>query len=132
MSGGAEFFNKDLHMRLLIFQSNNAKFSTYETAIRKQGEAHLVEGYTDVIRMQWLGVLNTVAACGTGLTIDHAKEIKRYTKITNLVFDGDVAGKGAANRAGEMLTKQGLNVGITLLPVNEDPGDFFQMDLTKL
>lgn len=102
-----------------------------QKSIRLNKEVHLVEGYTDVIRMHWLGVDNTVAFCGTAVTSDHAKEIKRYTKTVNLIFDGDIAGRNAANRAGELLTQCGLNVGITLLPGKQDPAEFFQIDTTK-
>lgn len=98
-------------------------------AIIKADEINLVEGYTDVIKMHWLGSKNTVASCGTSLTVDQCNLMKRFTKIVNLVYDGDNAGRKAAERAGELLLQCGLNVSITPLPLNQDPGEFFKMEM---
>lgn len=95
-------------------------------AIAKQEEVNLVEGYTDVIKMHWLNAKNTIGTCGTALTVDHAKLLKRYTKTVNLILDGDSAGQRAAILIGELLLRQGLNVSITPLPKKHDPDTFFQ------
>ncbi len=77
---------------------------------------NIVEGYTDVLRMHQHGSPNTVAPCGTSLTLEQIKLIKRFTKNVNLVFDGDDAGRSAIIRSQKLLIEEGLNVYVTLLP----------------
>ena len=50
--------------------------------------AYLVEGYNDVISMHVGGVFNTVAGCGTSITVDQIKIIKRFTRSISLFMDG--------------------------------------------
>ena len=90
-------------------------------SIRKNGKAYLVEGYTDVISMHQAGIKNTVATCGTSLTDEHVKLLKRFTKHVVILRDGDVAGRNAANRDLMMLLKAGMRSEICILPKGEDP-----------
>ena len=47
---------------------------------RDNGEAILVEGYTDVLALHQAGVENALAGCGTALTESQVKILSRYTK----------------------------------------------------
>jgi DNA primase len=85
---------------------------------------YLVEGYTDVISMRSAGFINTVAPCGTALTVEQLRLIKRYTKTITLFYDGDAAGVKAASRNGKLAVENGFNVYICLLPDGEDPDSF--------
>ena len=61
--------------------------------IRKKSRIIFVEGYLDVIRLHENGFTETVAPCGTALTAEHLKIVRRYAKTAILLFDGDSAGK---------------------------------------
>ena len=61
-------------------------------AIQKAGDAIIVEGYTDFLRVYTGGFPNVVAGSGTALTLHHARLIHRFTKKVTLCYDGDEAG----------------------------------------
>ena len=56
------------------------------------------EGYTDVIGFHRAGVQRAVATCGTALTEEHVRMLKRFASKVVLAFDADAAGQGAADR----------------------------------
>ena len=95
-------------------------------AIRKSGEANVVEGYTDAIAMHSAGVLNTVATCGTAFTKEHAAFLKRHCTRCNFIFDGDAAGKKALQKATLLALKEELAVTACILPEDQDPDSFFR------
>lgn len=94
------------------------------TAIVKQDNCYLVEGYTDVISMHQNGIENVVASSGTSLTVDQIKLIKRFTPNITILFDGDPAGLKASFRGIDLILAQGMNVKIVLFPEGEDPDSF--------
>ena len=61
----------------------------------------MCEGYTDVIGFRRAGVPRAVATCGTALTEDHVRLLKRFTNRIVLAFDADSAGQTAAERVYE-------------------------------
>lgn len=67
--------------------------------IREHGFLIVVEGYMDVIALHQYGVPLGVATCGTALTPDHIKLLKRHTDQVILLFDNDQAGGEATIRA---------------------------------
>lgn len=89
--------------------------------IRKEDNCYLVEGYTDVIGMNQVGVHNVVSSSGTALTEEQIKLIKRFTLNVTVIFDGDAAGIRASIRGIDMLLEGGLNVRAVALPDGEDP-----------
>lgn len=91
--------------------------------LRREGSV-LVEGQMDVLRLVQEGFHNVVAPLGTAFTGEQAKVLSRYTEEVTLVFDGDEAGRKAAQRAlGEVLAVD-LDVKLMLLPEGEDPDSF--------
>jgi DNA primase len=95
-----------------------------KTAIRQGGFAVLVEGYFDFAQLWQAGVEAVVASCGTALTPQQARHLRRFTSKVVLSFDADTAGQGAAQKSCEMLVAEGFDVNIALLPSNEDPDTF--------
>ena len=93
-------------------------------AIRETGEVIVVEGYTDVLAMHQAGVENVVAACGTALTETHVKILGRYAKTILLIFDADQAGIVAAERALDIVLRQGLTSYVVSLPDGADPDSY--------
>jgi DNA primase len=95
-----------------------------KSAIVKQDNCYLTEGYTDVISMHQAGIENVIASSGTSLTTDQIKLIRRYTTNITLLFDGDAAGIKAAFRGIDMILEEGMNVKIVLYPEGEDPDSY--------
>jgi DNA primase len=102
-----------------LFGFNRAKES-----IRKQNRALIVEGYFDQMRAHQSGIRNSVATCGTALTLEQANLLKNHTNRATLIFDSDSAGQAATKKGFEVLLKQGLSVEVLSLPAGHDPDSF--------
>ncbi|OWY62818.1 DNA primase, partial [cyanobacterium TDX16] len=96
--------------------------------IVQAGEVVVCEGYTDVIGMAQAGVPRGVATCGTALTEEHIRLMKRYAPRVVLAFDADAAGQNAAERFYEWERKYEVDVAVAALPRGVDPGDLAQRD----
>ena len=73
----------------------------------------IMEGYFDVISAQAAGLKNTVASCGTALTVDHIRLIAKYSKSRKiyLAFDTDQAGLKATQRSTDVIKEAFLGLG---------------------
>ncbi len=111
-----------------IYNKSRILYGLYQarTAIAKAGKCYLVEGNVDVISMHQSGVENTVASCGTSLTVEQIRLIKRYTPNVTVLYDGDSAGIKAALRAVDLLFAEGMHVRLVLFPDGEDPDSYAQ------
>ncbi len=109
-----------------LFDKSRALYGIFaaKDAIHKQKCVIVVEGYTDCIMAHQMGISNVVATLGTALTEEHARILSRYTDKIILMFDGDTAGRKAADRATEIFFKQRMEVSIATLSDNRDPCDF--------
>ncbi len=92
--------------------------------IRREERAVVVEGYFDLVALHRAGIKSGVATCGTAVTSDHARELRRRTRKVVLLFDGDEAGQKAMMRGLEVLLPAELRVHAAVLPPGEDPEDF--------
>ncbi len=95
-----------------------------KTALRKENNCILVEGYTDVISLHQNGIENVVASSGTALTKEQLLLIKRFTDNLTILYDGDSAGIKAAMRGMDLALEQDLNARIALLPNGDDPDSY--------
>ena len=86
------------------------------------------EGYTDVIGFQRAGVPRAVATCGTALTEEHVRLLKRFARKVVLAFDADSAGQGAAEKFYEWEKKHEIEVAVARLPDGSDPADLAGRD----
>lgn len=109
-----------------VFQKGKIFYGLEQTAryIRSQDQIIIVEGYMDLISLFQSGIRNVVATMGTALTSDHGRVIKRLTRNVVVLFDGDRAGKDAAERSLSLLLEQDLYPRGLILPDNMDPDDF--------
>jgi len=96
--------------------------------IVKADEIVVCEGYTDVIGFHRIGFTRAVATCGTALTEDHVRLIKRFANNVVLAFDADAAGQGAAERFYEWEQKLAVQVKVARLSGGKDPGDLAGSD----
>jgi DNA primase len=99
-------------------------FPTALEALRARERAVIVEGYFDRIAMDRAGVSEALATCGTALSEDHARALRRRVRDVVMFFDGDEAGQRAMLRSLEVLLPQGLRVAAATLPGGLDPDEF--------
>jgi DNA primase len=66
-----------------------------KSAVRKGGQAVIVEGYTDALMAHQAGFDNVVASLGTALTPQQVALLTRYAKRIALAYDVDAAGQKA-------------------------------------
>jgi DNA primase len=113
-----------------IYRKSKTLYGLFEAreSMRESHAAVLVEGYFDVLRCVEAGVTNAVAPCGTALTDEQARTIRRYVDEVVVVFDGDEAGVRAAMRSVGVLAAAGLTVRATALPDGLDPDDYIRRD----
>ena len=109
-----------------IYHKGKVLYGIYfsKSAIVKNDNCFLVEGYTDVISMHQSGVENVVASSGTALSSEQIKLIGRFTKNITILFDGDTAGIKASFRGIDLILAEGMNVKVVLFPEGEDPDSY--------
>lgn len=109
-------------------------------AIRKSGQAVIVEGYTDALMAHQAGFDNVVASLGTALTPNQIGLLTRYANRIALAYDVDPAGEkagtlGVTALAGLIGQLQGDDSGVKLedvrvvrLPDGKDPDEVVRDD----
>lgn len=97
-------------------------------AVRQAGFVYINEGFMDVIAMHRAHHDNCIALMGTALTKDHLRMLKRMTRTIHLCLDGDMAGHAAAMKSSDLLTSQGFEVKIVLLPDGRDPDEILSTE----
>ena len=103
----------------VLYNLNRAK----ETAM-KADRIVLVEGYMDVIGAWQAGVTEVVASCGTALTTEQIRAMKRHSQNLHLNFDPDTAGENAAERSIRLLLDENVRVRIVELEGGLDPDEY--------
>ena len=93
-------------------------------AIRKEDRAILVEGYMDAIGVSAAGFPPVVASCGTSLTEQQVKALKRHSERIVVNFDPDAPGAAAAERSINLLLQEGMYVRILSLDGDLDPDEY--------
>ena len=96
--------------------------------IVRSDQVIICEGYTDVIGFHRAGIPRAVATCGTALTEEHVRILKRFANKVVLAFDADAAGQGAAERFYEWEAKYEVSVSVAQFPKGKDPGELAQSD----
>ena len=94
-----------------------------KTDVVHSDEIVICEGYTDVIGFFRADIPRAVATCGTALTEDHLKVLKRYTKRIVLAYDGDEAGQAASERVYTWEQKYDVEFSVLGLPPGSDPDE---------
>ena len=113
-----------------IYHKGRVLFGLYQArqAMRQSGEVLVVEGYFDQLALCRAGFPQVVATCGTALTADHTRILKRYVQRVILLFDQDAAGKKATFKAMTVLQEEGLPAAVIELPDGDDPDSFIQRE----
>lgn len=103
----------------VLYNLNRAK----ESAM-KLDRIVLVEGYMDVIGAWQAGVTEVVASCGTALTTEQIRAMKRHSQNLHLNFDPDAAGANAAERSIKLLLDENVRIRIVELEGGLDPDEY--------
>ncbi|CAA0120677.1 DNA primase [BD1-7 clade bacterium] len=109
-----------------VFHKNHELYGLYQA---RQSNRHLqrlimVEGYMDVIGLAQHGIRCAVATLGTAAGTTHMEKVFRHTSEVVFCFDGDDAGKKAADRALDAVLpfmQAGRQARFLFLPDGEDP-----------
>jgi len=109
-----------------IYTKGDTLFGLYEARqpLRKAGWGIVVEGNLDLVRLSQFGFENVIAPMGTALTAAQCILLKRFTQRAVLLYDGDGAGRAAAEKAVPLALAEGLAVAVAVLPDGEDPDSF--------
>jgi len=109
-----------------------------KAAMRKSGQAVIVEGYTDALMAHQAGFDNVVASLGTALTPGQVALLTRYAKRIALAYDVDAAGQKAGTFGVQALqgligqlaaTESGIEldeVRVVRLPEGKDPDELLR------
>jgi DNA primase len=97
-----------------------------KSAIRAHNYCVLVEGYFDLAQVWQAGVQPVAALCGTALTPQQTRTLKKFTAKVVLSLDPDGAGRAAAARSSELLVAEGFQVNVAVLPGGGDPDTFIR------
>lgn len=113
----------------LVFNKSDVIYGLYEslTGIKEAQKILVVEGYMDVVMLHQYGINYAVASMGTACTEQHIAQLLRYTKHIIFAFDGDRAGKQAAERVLTRLMpllKDDLRIEFMFLPDKHDPDSY--------
>jgi DNA primase len=93
-------------------------------AVTKDQPVIVAEGYMDVIALHGAGFTGAVAPLGTALTEGQLGEIWKLADEPYLCFDGDNAGRRAAQRGADRalpLLRPGKSLRFVSLPAGDDP-----------
>jgi DNA primase len=95
-------------------------------AIRERSQVVVVEGYLDVVALAQAGIEEVVAPLGTALTVDQLQVLRRASLSARVIacFDGDDAGRKAAERSFPVFIEAGLWGYGVFLPSGDDPDTF--------
>jgi DNA primase len=93
-------------------------------AIRKNDASILVEGYMDVIGLHGAGIGYAVASCGTALTSQQVRVLRRHSSNIVVNFDPDAAGAAAAERSIQMMLEESMHIRVLELDENLDPDEY--------
>lgn len=112
-----------------LYDKSRALFAIQFARRSKKPYCLLAEGYMDVCALYQAGFDSAVASCGTALTSEQARLMKRYFQQIILCYDGDSAGQMASERAIPILQGAGFQgIRVLLLPGGHDPDEILKTE----
>lgn len=114
----------------VLYSKRSVLFGFYEglKAIKEKKEIIICEGNFDVISLHQAGFENSCATCGTALTEEHLKLIKRYCDRIYLLFDSDSAGQNATSKALMLCQKADLANFVMRIDGAKDASELLEKD----
>ena len=84
----------------------------------------IVEGYMDVISLHQRGIENVVASCGTSLTEQQGRLLRKYAEKIIISYDSDGAGQAATLRGLDILSNLGCDIRVLQMEGAKDPDEY--------
>ena len=114
-----------------LFSKGHELYGLFEArqAIRDAGYVLVTEGYMDVVALAQMGFPQSVATLGTACTSTHVQKLLRQTDTVIFSFDGDKAGRRAAQRALEAClphVSDNKTIKFLFLPAEHDPDSYIR------
>lgn len=112
-----------------LYHKSEVLYGLHQALKSHQKRLIVVEGYLDVIALHQAGIPGAVAALGTAFTIEHFQLMAKYAEEIVFCFDGDTAGKSAAQKAFYTILPQlrdQVSCYFLWLPEDEDPDSYIQ------
>lgn len=106
-------------------------YDSAKVAIRRSGNAIVVEGQTDFLMSRQAGFENTVAVSGTALTESHVLLLKRLADKVTLAFDNDEAGVQALTKTTYLTLREGIDTRAVMFDEDKDPAELIAQDPDK-
>ena len=106
----------------LVFHKSEVLFGL-DTAMKvgaREEAFYIVEGGPDVLKMQQIGALNTVAPLGTALTKEQLQQLKRFHPKLIFIPDADEPGIKAVLKNGRIAMENGFRVKVKEIPQREE------------
>ena len=116
-----------------VFHKGRELYGLFELGRRKVDRCVLVEGYMDVIGLAQHDVSGAMATLGTAVTPQQLTLLFRIAPGVVFCFDGDPAGRRAAERAMERALPEmrgGRQLSFAFLPEGEDPDSYVRSEGT--
>ncbi|MBL8212914.1 MAG: DNA primase [Bryobacterales bacterium] len=109
-----------------VYDKSNLLYNLHRAreAAKKTGRFILVEGYMDVIGLDMAGIGEGVASCGTALTPEQVRMMKRFAPQVVVNFDPDTGGVKGTERSISILLDEHLKVRVLELAEDLDPDEF--------
>lgn len=114
-----------------VFHKGRELYGLYELGRGKVDRCVLVEGYMDVIGLAQNDVPGAMATLGTAVTPQQLTRLFRVSPSVVFCFDGDPAGRRAAERAMERALPEmrgGRQLSFAFLPEGEDPDSYVRSE----
>ena len=114
-----------------VFHKGRELYGLFELGRRKVDRCVLVEGYMDVIGLAQNDVAGAMASLGTAVTPQQLTRLFRIAPSVVFCFDGDPAGRRAAERAMERALPEmrgGRQLSFAFLPEGEDPDSYVRSE----
>lgn len=127
ITSDAKYWN-GLETSIFLKRRTLYAFDLARESIRKSETAIVVEGYMDCIACHQAGITNVIATLGTALTDDHVRFLKRFAQKIVLNYDGDDAGKRAAERSVTRFLAQDVDLRVLTLEEGQDPADYLEQN----
>lgn len=117
-TGETDIFKKSS----LLFGINNLR----KARVENKNYALLVEGQMDVVSLYQAGYTNAIATLGTAFNEHHIATIAKFVDAIYICFDGDSAGKKAAEKSVDLLKNSTFDIKVITLPENLDPDEYIK------
>jgi DNA primase len=110
----------------IVYSKSANLYGLYQSLryFNKHNNIIVLEGYIDVIVSHQFGITSTVSCLGTSFTKKHANLILRYCDNITLLFDSDIAGINAVQRALEIFVENNVLTYVSFLPKNIDSDEY--------